>query len=123
MNYITYFVPSGANAADDGTRNELIRQAHQPSAHIRRALDNEGPLFPEDALQQRFVRGLPRGPAAGPLMPAFDNPKSLTDFLTKHDQRLPVSLLKPPTQPFGRARLRFAGRRSSPNVRVGGTTS
>ena len=119
MNYTTYFVPSEANATDDGTRNESIRKAHLPSSHIRRALDNEGPLFPEDALQHRFVRGLPRGPAAVPLMQAVDNPESLTDFLTKHNQRSPVNFLKPPVLSSGRARLRSVGRRSSPTFRVG----
>ena len=110
INYTTFLVPSESNAADDGTRNEVIRKSEQPWGHFRKALANECLLFPEHSLKDRFVRGLPRGPAALPLLCAFSDRQKLCHYLDKQTTLHRVDLVHPKPSACSRQRLRSKGR-------------
>lgn len=116
----SYFIPSESNPADDGTRTRATRAGGATTERIERVLRGEEALLPEEDIQNKFVRGLPRGGAATALMTEFETSEELLNYLDAARCMAPVPALPlPPTDnvnPTSRRRCKSLGRRGAGQV-------
>lgn len=85
--FCNYFILSEANPADDGSRGSDTRKEVVVDPLTKLALENSVPLFPEQVLENRFVRGMPRGPAAQKLLSEFSSNEDLETYLRESFQK------------------------------------
>lgn len=97
--YVAYhYIYAEDNPGDDGTRERAVRPGGQILPHMHDMLENRLRLFSEDAIKQRFTRGIPRGEAAQNLLTAYSSPQGSADFL-QNAQKKPLTLASNCTNP------------------------